>query len=191
MTRTFAEREDSERAAERTAEAARVAAADSLVALSRGDAAAALRAFVGGLKAYRPVEYVLAMRARARRLEPVYAVRPPELPDVFEVITWDRHGKVRVRRELEGMPPAELVARLVDLGCAEDGSCTEDDARRDVVRLAKKWIASGRVIEGELPCSMCGTVTEERSPCPDCKRVFCQECAEAPYEVGCDGEPHE
>jgi hypothetical protein len=37
------------------------------------------------------------------------------------------------------------------------------------------------------PCCDCGTTTAERSPCPLCGKVYCQPCAEKPYEFCCDG----
>jgi hypothetical protein len=41
----------------------------------------------------------------------------------------------------------------------------------------------------EAPCSDCGTTTEERSPCPSCRKVFCLSCAEKPYAFCCAGQP--
>lgn len=39
-------------------------------------------------------------------------------------------------------------------------------------------------------CSDCGSMTAERSGCPLCGEVFCQSCAEKPYEFCCgNGEP--
>lgn len=42
--------------------------------------------------------------------------------------------------------------------------------------------------EQQPPCCACGTVTAARGPCPFCLQVFCQACAEKPYEFCCDGE---
>jgi hypothetical protein len=37
-------------------------------------------------------------------------------------------------------------------------------------------------------CDDCGTMTDERGPCPICWKVFCQPCAEKPYEFCCETE---
>lgn len=36
------------------------------------------------------------------------------------------------------------------------------------------------------PCSRCGSEEAERSACPGCNKIFCQACAEAPYEFCCE-----
>jgi len=36
------------------------------------------------------------------------------------------------------------------------------------------------------PCCDCGTTTAARSACPLCAKVYCQPCAEKPYETCCD-----
>lgn len=38
------------------------------------------------------------------------------------------------------------------------------------------------------PCCDCGTTTAARSACPFCAKVYCQPCAEKPYETCCDTE---
>jgi hypothetical protein len=36
------------------------------------------------------------------------------------------------------------------------------------------------------PCVGCGTKRRERSACPLCGKVYCQPCAERPYEFCCE-----
>lgn len=43
-----------------------------------------------------------------------------------------------------------------------------------------------RKVLHEPPCEDCGTISDDRSPCPLCGMVLCQLCAEKPYESCCD-----
>ena len=44
--------------------------------------------------------------------------------------------------------------------------------------------------ELDPPCSDCKTIHRDRSACPLCGKVFCQQCAEKPYAFCCDnGKP--
>lgn len=70
-------------------------------------------------------------------------------------------------------PEQHQVAGCGVMGCA----CSAGPGREDHMSQSD-----------ELgPCEDCGRDHGDRSACPSCGKVFCQDCAEKPYAFCCDG----
>jgi hypothetical protein len=83
-------------------------------------------------------------------------------PPVIITATWDNGSP---RRVVCAICNVRLSGEQASYGCPNGCTCVTMPA-----------------------CHDCGSMTAERSGCPLCGKVFCQPCAEKPYEFCCDGD---